>query len=78
MDLLKILSRKIAGMTEENHEKPQSGQPFSGPGYEPGIYQIRGGSTDHLIMMLNIWKQTDFIIIIILSSTGRTANCYNM
>jgi hypothetical protein len=34
----KALSQHLSGGTEENHEKPQSGQPVSGPRFEP-VYE---------------------------------------
>jgi hypothetical protein len=33
--------------TEENHEKPQSGQPVSGPRFEPGTSWIQSRSANH-------------------------------
>jgi hypothetical protein len=37
--------------TEENHETPQSGQPVSGPRFEPGISRIRIRCVNH-----STWK----------------------
>jgi hypothetical protein len=36
MAKFKVLSQHLPVGTEENHEKPQSGQPVSGPRFEPG------------------------------------------
>jgi hypothetical protein len=35
------------GGTEKTHEKPQSGQPVSGPRFEPGTSLILIGSANH-------------------------------
>jgi hypothetical protein len=42
-----VLSRHLPGGTKENHEKPQSGQPVSGPRIEHGTSRIRSRSANH-------------------------------
>jgi hypothetical protein len=44
----KLLSRHLPGETEESHEKTKSGQPVSGPRFEPGTSRIRIRCVNHL------------------------------
>jgi hypothetical protein len=43
----KVLSWHSPGGTEKNHEKPQSGEPVSGPRFEPRTSKIRSRSVNH-------------------------------
>jgi hypothetical protein len=46
------ISTVVGWRTEENHDKPQSGQPVSGLGFEPGTSRIPSRSVSHSTITL--------------------------
>jgi hypothetical protein len=47
MDQHKVLPQNLLGVAEENHKKPQSGYPASGPRFEPEVSRKRSRSANN-------------------------------
>jgi hypothetical protein len=53
---IEVLSRHLPGRTEKNHEKLQSGYPFSVPAFDPGTSRIRSKGANHSTTTFSKWR----------------------